>query len=187
MVSVRTIPLLPRGEQATLDGGVLAVSAAVCLAAAIVFGLLPALEASRPNLDAFLKESGRASTGGRRGRRLLGALIVVETALSVVLLAGAGLMLRSFSHLMSVPLGFRPERVLTVQIPSIWANVNRRQDPGDVERKKEYFRRVVERLQTIPGVRAAGLVTVLPLTPVEINTMSSLPGGPRRRRASRTA
>jgi putative ABC transport system permease protein len=177
-VPARAIPILPRLDQAAIDGRVLLVSILVCMAAGIVFGLFPALRLSRPDIEGGLKEGGRAHTAGRGSRRFLSGLIVLETALSVVLLVGAGLMIRSFAHMLEAPLGFRPEHVLTVQLPSPWESISQRSDPAETGRRMQYFRQIVHRMQSVPGVEAAGLVTVLPLGAVRIQTRIFIHGRP---------
>jgi putative ABC transport system permease protein len=176
LLSERSSAILPGADTASLDIRVLGVSIAASVLAGVLFGLLPALRASRPNLEASLKEGGRSNTSGAGTRRLLGGLIMVETALSVILLAGAGLLIRSFANLIEVQPGFRPEQVLTLQIPSEWANMAQRNDPSQTERKMQYFREVVRRVAAIPGVSAAGLTTVLPMGMVEIQTRIFLEG-----------
>ncbi|HZI95247.1 MAG TPA: ABC transporter permease, partial [Patescibacteria group bacterium] len=104
---------LPRLGQVAVDGRVLVFTLAASLIAGALFGIVPALQVSRPSLNETLKEgSGRAS-GGLRGRRARSVLVVAEVALSLVLLAGAGLMLRSFSRMLEVDPGFDPKNVLT--------------------------------------------------------------------------
>ena len=90
------------------------------LVTGLLFGLAPAWQASRGGVNAVLKEGGRSNSGSVRHRRFLSGLIVLEAALSVVLLVGAGLMLRSFARIVEVQPGFRPEHVLTADIPSPW-------------------------------------------------------------------
>src|SRR5262245_65991465 len=101
---------------ARLDAGVLGFT--LCLAAltSLLFGLAPALGATKVNLNETLKDGARAVSGGRSQRRLRGALVALEMALAVVLLAGAGLLLKSFAHLRHVELGFNPENVLTMSL-----------------------------------------------------------------------
>jgi putative ABC transport system permease protein len=175
-------PVLPGAERAGLDGRVLAVCLAACVGATLIFGLAPALLLARPNLEAALREGGRCGApsgpAGLRHKRLLGGLIALEAALSVVLLAGAGLMLRSFSHLLDVPLGFRPEHVLTAQIPSAWTEYAQRPDPAATERKMQSLRALVHRMEGLPGVTAAGLTTVLPLSHVQVLTVIHIEGRP---------
>ncbi|HEY1339505.1 MAG TPA: ABC transporter permease, partial [Bryobacteraceae bacterium] len=174
----RAIPVLPRADRAAIDLRVLALTLAACAATAILFGLLPALQLSRPNIEESLKEGARSNSGGGRKRRLLGACIVLEAALSVVLLAGAGVMIRSFANLTAVRPGFRPEHVLTLQVPSPWSDYGRN-SPDDLARKRDYFHRMVEHVQAVPNVGAAALVTVLPLSQVQVQTLIVIQGRPR--------
>jgi predicted lysophospholipase L1 biosynthesis ABC-type transport system permease subunit len=106
---------LPRLEEVQVDGTVLAFSLALSLVTGLVFGLVPALHASRPSLNQMLKEGGRGTSGGP-GARMRNGLVVAEMALAVVLLVGAGLLINSFSRLMAVDPGFRPENVVTFTV-----------------------------------------------------------------------
>jgi putative ABC transport system permease protein len=145
LLTARTALGFPRIDQATLDGRILLVAVLMMVAAGIVFGLFPAIELSRPDIEAALKEGGRSNTGGVRRRRFLSVLIIAESALSVVLLVGAGLMLRSFAQIVEVQPGFHPEHVLAAEIPSAWRpdGTNRASDTAE---KVRYFRDVVQRL-----------------------------------------
>jgi predicted permease len=144
---------LPRLEQGTLDGRVLAVAALVTLGAGMAFGLAPALDAVRTNLHGWLKEGGR--TGGGTGGRLRDGLVVAEVTLAVVLLVGAGLLIKSFARLMQVDPGFRAAHVLTLQIavPGTYDGMGR----------IALFDRLYADLEAIPGVEAVGSTTRLPL------------------------
>jgi len=146
---------IPRLETASLDGGVLTFTVIVSLAAAALFGLAPAVTASKPDLNESLKDGMRGT--GTRGSRLRAALVIVEVALAIVLLAGAGLLVRSFERLLSVDPGFRPDQVLTMGIALPGATY--RED----ESRLRFFRQLVERLERVPGVSAAGAVSFLPL------------------------
>src|SRR5205814_754302 len=103
-----------------IDGWVLAFTLAVSVAASLLFGLAPAIQASRADLNAALKLGAGRSSGLNASGRIRGALVVAEIALSVVLLAGAGLLMKSFLALNNVSLGFRPENVLIMgsSVPS---------------------------------------------------------------------
>ncbi|HEV8581785.1 MAG TPA: ABC transporter permease [Thermoanaerobaculia bacterium] len=137
---------------------VLAWTLAVSLATGILFGLVPALEATRLNLNDTLKE-GTKSSGGQsaRSRRLRSILVVAEVALSLVLLTSAGLLMKSFDRLQKIDTGFNTENVLTmvVRLP----DAKYREDPQIVG----FFREALERIRTLPGVRFAGMVNYLPL------------------------
>jgi predicted permease len=144
---------LPRLDSVALDGRVLAVSALLTLGAGILFGLAPAVEAMRTNVHGWLKEGGR--TGRGAGGRLRQGLVVAEVTLAVVLLAGAGLLIRSFAKLMEVNPGFQPHHVLTLQIGI----------PGtyDPLGRIALMDRLYADLKAIPGVQAVGSTTRLPL------------------------
>jgi len=146
---------IPRLHTASLDGGVLAFTVLVSLAAAVVFGLAPALTASQFDLSGALKDGAPGS--GRPSRRLRAALVVGEVALALVLLAGAGLLVRSFQQLLAVDPGFRAEQVLTMQVSLPGATY--REDASRVR----FFQQLVERVSSLPGVVAAGGVSFLPL------------------------
>jgi putative ABC transport system permease protein len=146
---------LPRLNEIDLDGRVLAFTFLVSLLTGVVFGLMPALQASRLDLNEALKEGGRVSTGS--GRNLRSLLVASEIALSLVLLIGAGLMIKSFSRLQRVDPGFNPEKVLTMWIPLPRA---RYREPHQVA---SFYQQVIERVAGAPGVRSAGVTSALPL------------------------
>jgi len=152
---------LPRMQDVRLDAGVLLFALAASSAVALISGLVPALHASRTGLrdtaNAF------ASTTSGSGVRLLGALVVVEVALAIVLLVGAGLMTRSFAALMRVSPGFEPRNLLAVQIYLPQAKYR---TPVD---RTRFFKEAVRRIQTLPGVQGAAGVSALPMYPVGID------------------
>jgi putative ABC transport system permease protein len=137
---------------------VLAWTLAVSLVTGIIFGLAPALEATRLNLNDALKEGGKGAGGqGTRSRRLRNALVVAEVALALVLLASAGLLVKSFIRLQKIDTGFNAENVLTMvlRLP----DSKYKEDPQFVA----FFRQAMERIRALPGVRAVGMVNYLPL------------------------
>ena len=148
---------IPRLEEVSLSGAALLASVAFTLVTTAVFGLLPALSASRFKLSETLTEAGGKLTNARAGKRLRGALVVGEVALTLVLVAGATLILRSFVNLSGVPLGFDPRGVLTMQLRLPGARY------GTPEARREFFRQLVERLEAQPGVVAASGVLTRPL------------------------
>src|SRR5215212_5261183 len=148
---------IPRLGDVRLSGAALLASVAFTLVTTAVFGLLPALSASRFNLSETLAEAGGKLAGARTGNRLRGALIVGEVALTLVLVAGASLILRSFMNLSGVPLGFDPRGVLTMQLRLTGSKY------GAVEARREFFRQLIERLEAQPGVVAASGVLIRPL------------------------
>jgi putative ABC transport system permease protein len=155
---VAAIPegLIPRESQIRLDVPVLLFSLAVGAATAIAFGLAPALQTVRRDLVEPLRDSGKGLSGGSRGGRLRGALVVAEVALSLVLLAGAGLLMRSFVKLQTVNLGFDPENVLSARIP-----LPRGQYKTPAA-KRLFFSQVLERVRALPGVVTAAAASSLP-------------------------
>ena len=152
------IQQVPHSGDIRLDGSVLAFTIALSLLTAILFGLAPAMQASRSDLSESLKEGSRGSTSGRRIHVLRSSLVVSEIALSLLLLVGAGLLLRSFVRLMSEDLGFNPSNLLTMQI---WLPDTHYRAPAQVV---NFYDQVLERVKSIPGVNAAGAVNFLPYT-----------------------
>ena len=148
---------VPRVESLGLDAMVLGFSAAVVLLTGMIFGVVPALEAARPDLAGGLREGGRAATAGGTRQRFRRALVVAEIALSVLLVIGAGLLIRSFAELRNLPLGFQPDGVLTAQLalPS--------SDYPEESDVVAFYRELTERVQVIPGVERAAAVRLLPL------------------------
>jgi putative ABC transport system permease protein len=136
---------------------VLGVTLAVSLATGFLFGLVPALESARLNLNGSLKEGGKGSAGqGARNRRLRNALVIAEVALALVLLAGAGLLIKSFVRLQEVDPGFHRENLLTMVV---------RLPGGKYEEDRQlvaFFHQAAERIRAVPGVRGAGTVSYLP-------------------------
>jgi predicted permease len=150
-------PSIPRLGDVAIDTRVLAFSAAVSLLTALLCGLLPALELSRPAAADALKEGGRTSSPGRRQRRIFGGLVALQVAVAVVLLVGGALLFRSFSRLMAVDPGFKSERTLTLATSLPVAGY-----PTGIE-VRAFYTRLMERLAGIPAVGAAGASTDLPL------------------------
>jgi len=147
---------VPRLETVGIDGNVLLFTAGASLLAACVFGATPALKAGSPNLANALKDRG-SDGGGVRGNKVRTALVVMEVALSLVLLIGAGLMLRSFTKLQQVDPGFDPENVLTLSVPIPFFKYR------DADARVAFFDRLRERLEALPGVESVGGGAPLPL------------------------
>ena len=145
---------LPRADEITLDGRVLIFVAAVSILTGVLAGALPALRAGRVDLNGALKEGGRNDAGvGLRTRRVL---IVCEVALSLVLLMGAGVMIRSLAALRSVDTGIDPRNVLTMDV---WLPETRYESPA---KRTAFFDTLLERVRALPGVEAAGAIDDLP-------------------------
>jgi putative ABC transport system permease protein len=163
---------LPRVTEIQLNSYVLGFSLAVTLLTGIIFGLMPALHASKPDLNESLKEGGRSATGGFAGGRSRQLLVMAEVALSLVLLIGAGLMLRSFARLLAVDPGFKPERLLTL-------NLNLpRADYGERQQQTGFYQQLLQRIERLPGVEAVGAVNSLPLTGDSDNSGLAIEGRP---------
>jgi putative ABC transport system permease protein len=160
---VRALPegSLPRMQEVRLDGGVLLFALLISIGVALLFGLVPALQASR----AGLRDTMNAFSGTTRhsGGRLLGTLVVIEVALALMLLVGAGLMTRSFAQLMRVAPGFEPDNLLAVQIYLPQSKYRTGLD------RTRFYMDAIRRVGAIPGVRAAAGVSALPMYPVGID------------------
>jgi putative ABC transport system permease protein len=148
---------IPRINEISVDSRVLVFTFGVSLLTGIIFGLLPALQASNPNLSETLKEGGRSSAEGTSGGRLRSILAVTEVALALVLLIGAGLMARSFLRLQDVNPGFDPQRVLTVGffLPS----TKYKDGPAIVS----FYNDLLNKAESLPGVVSASAIDTLPL------------------------
>jgi putative ABC transport system permease protein len=148
---------IPRVGQVGLDARVLAFTLLISVLTGIAFGLAPALQASRPDLTDALKEGSRGATEGPRRSRMRSTLVVAEVAVSLVLLIGAGLLIRSFARLMQTDPGFDPARVVALDLP-----LSRLRYDTE-EKQTAFFAQLVGRVRGMPNVEAAGLVNNLPL------------------------
>ncbi|HSK77681.1 MAG TPA: ABC transporter permease [Thermoanaerobaculia bacterium] len=148
---------IPRLDEVGIDGRVLAFTLLVSLVTAVLFGLAPALQAARPDLTSSLKEGGKSSAS-RGSRRLRSLLVVAEVALALVLLVGAGLVIRSFLHLQRTDLGFEPESLLTMRI-TLYGD--KRPEP---HQWAAFYRDVAQRVEALPGVERASVVLLRPLS-----------------------
>ena len=144
---------LPRSLDVTIDARVLLFSLALSILTGLLFGLVPALRISAPALQGALREGSRGLAGSV-SQRLRNALVVAEVALAVVLVVGAGLMTRSFARLLDIDPGFRPERLLVVNFTM---NTTRH------ENYKQYYRELIDKVRTIPGVLSAGAAKDVPI------------------------
>nr|MBA3560547.1 FtsX-like permease family protein [Gemmatimonadaceae bacterium] len=157
---VRLAPTsLPRLNEISLDARVLGVAALMTLLAGLLFSVIPLMRYRAMSLAAMLREGGRGSSAGRARHRARNALVVAQVALALVLLAGSGLMARSFWRLRSVDAGFDAASVLTLRLAIPSANYPRDED------RARFYSRLVDRLRELPGVVAAGAVEKLPLRP----------------------
>ncbi|MEK6321100.1 MAG: ABC transporter permease [Acidobacteriota bacterium] len=146
---------LPRVRDVTLDASVLGFTLLVTLLTGVIFGLVPALQSSRPNLNETLKEGGRGTTGGHH--RVRAGLVVTEVALALVLLIGAGLLIRSFYRLQQVNPGFNSSNALavTVSLPG-------RKYPQP-DQRSAFFTQLIDKVSALPGVAAVGASQTLPI------------------------
>jgi putative ABC transport system permease protein len=147
---------IPRLQEIGLDARVLAFSILIAVATGVAFGLAPALQISKPDLHDSLKEGGRGSTSGRH--RLRNALVVSEVAIALVLLVGAGLMIKSFQQLLQLNLGFRPEKTLTMRL-----SLPSTKYKGDAQ-VTAFYGQLLDKVKALPGVVSAGAISHLPLS-----------------------
>src|SRR5687768_5884594 len=144
---------LPRLDQVAIDRRVLGFTLGVSLLTGLIFGLVPALQASRPDLTESLKEGGRGSSGGLQGKRIRSGLVVFEVATALVLLICAGLMIKSFLNLQDVKLGFNPDRLLTVRLQL--SGTKYREDVSATN----FYKQLLERVEAMPGVESASAIS----------------------------
>ena len=138
----------------------------------IVFGLVPSLEATRFNLHNSLKEGGKNVGGSSGGHHVRSLFVVTQVALALVLLVGAGLLVKSLNRLQAVAPGFNPENLLTVRVSLPFAKYE------EEEKRINFFKQAVERMKTIPGVEAAGVVNTAPFTGLYPGTNLDIEGQP---------
>ncbi len=148
---------LPRFGEIAVNRTVFGFTFCLSVLTGIVFGIVPAWQASQSDLNESLKESSRGATGGPRRHQVRALLVISEVAFSLLLLIGAGLMIRSFARLLTVDPGFQADHVLTafISLPS-----SKYPNSSD---QAAFFERLIERMQNVPGVMSAGVVSDLPL------------------------
>ncbi len=171
----------PRLENVRLDGTVLGFTLGVSIVTGLVFGLAPAWAARRIELGEVLKDSAHGSTAGRAKRFSL-AFVVLQVALAFMLLIGASLLLRSFSRLRSVDLGFRPEHLLTAAV-----SMPDSRFPNGEPQRIAFLARLLDRISALPGVDSAATVMGLPLSGLEPRTEVSVEGRPPDRASAPVA
>jgi putative ABC transport system permease protein len=170
---------LPRINEVSVNGSVLLFTAGVTAATGVLFGLFPALHAARANVSGVLKDGMRGSSGGVASRRARNTLVMAEMALAVVLLVGAGLLIRSFGKLLAVDPGFRAERVVTFAISAPDTKYR------EYAQRRELVSNLIERMKRVPGVQGAAIVTGLPLSNIMMRTSAHIVGTPQERPAER--
>ena len=151
-------PGTPRIEEVAIDSGVLVFTLGIALLTGVAFGLAPALLASRTDFNSALKEGGRDTSATSRGARVRSALVVSEVALALMLLIGAGLLIKSFVNLQRVDPGFNPKNVLRVDI-----TIPRTRYTEPI-RSAAFYKQLLDRVSTLSGVEYAGAVSSLPLS-----------------------
>ena len=163
---------VPRIRETSLDPAVLGFTVGASLLTGILFGMLPALQASRADVSTALKEGGRTTTEGRAPQRVRSMLIVAEVIFSVVLLIGAGLLIKSFMRLRSTEPGFKPHNVVvaSISLPGV-------RYPKD-EQEARFYQQLVGRVAALPGVETAGAILPLPLTDSSISVEFTVEGQP---------
>ncbi len=149
---------IPRLNDVSIDRTVVAFTLGVSLLTGVMFGAIPALQMTGGSLAASLRDAGRGNLAGRGSARIRGTLVVAEMALAVMLLAGAGLLIRSFGRLQSVDPGFRPEETLSFEL-----SLPRTVYKEDAQALM-FYERLLDRVRAMPGVRTTGAVMALPLT-----------------------
>jgi predicted permease len=166
---------IPVIEEIPINGRVLGFSMLVSLLTGVIFGLAPAWQASKPDLSRTLKESGANMTAGVSGRRMRGLLVVSEMALTVLLLIGAGLMVKSFWRLLQGDLGLNPKNVLTMEV------LLPQQKYREAQQRRAFMQDVMRRIENLPGVELAGATNFLPLTGFWGSASFSIEGRPAPR------
>jgi putative ABC transport system permease protein len=162
---------VPRLENVRVDASVIAFTVVTALVTGVLFGLVPAFTATR-GLSSSLKESGRGAVTSRSGARVRGALVIAELALAVTLLAGAGLLMRSFIKLQSVDPGFKPAQALTFELTL--PDARYKEDPQRVA----FFDNLLPRLRNLPGAQSASAVMGLPLSGLDFIISFEVGGRP---------
>jgi len=164
---------LPRLDEVQINARALVFTLAVSVLTALLFGLLPIFKAARPDINEVLKAGAKTATGGGSMRLWRDSLVVAEVALGLMLLIGAGLMIRSFGLLVNVHPGFEPENVLTGQVSLTRAAYE------DHEERLRYVNQTLERLRSLPGVESAAFVAPMPFSGGNVGSDFRIEGRPR--------
>lgn len=162
--------LLPHLQRVSLNGRVLLFNTALCFVLAVLCSVAPALLAIKTDVQAVLR-GGRTAAGSKRSARLFSILIGTEAALAFLLLVGSGLMIRSLIHLQQQDHGFRPDHVLTLRVPvGMRTQLGLPSKYDTRPRQMAYYREILQRVETIPGIQAVAIVNNLPLSGVNAST-----------------
>ncbi|HEX8139652.1 MAG TPA: ABC transporter permease [Pyrinomonadaceae bacterium] len=163
---------IPRLDEAGLDAPVLLFTLVISIVTGLLFGLVPALQSEGASLSEALKEGSKGATASYGQRRLRGLLVVTEIALSLVLLVGAGLMLKSFQRLLNVDPGFDPENVLTMQVALTPARYT------EPKAMAAFYDQLLTRVKALPGIESASITTALPMSGPTFGAPFSIEGRP---------
>jgi putative ABC transport system permease protein len=163
---------VPRLDEIRVNTTVVIFTFAIACLTSLIFGLIPALQASRPQVEESLKDATRGSSGGKRAQRLRGAFVVSQFALSLVLLVGAGLLIRSFAQLRAVQPGFDPRGVVT-----LWQALPKARY-GEVDQQTRFFDTLLEKFKGLHGIENAGLVNPMPFSGNSQNRTFTIIGRP---------
>jgi putative ABC transport system permease protein len=166
---------LPQVEQIGVDGRVLAFALAVSVVTGLLFGIVPAIHSSRPDVSSYLKEGSRGTTRGRGHQQLRSGFVVAQLGFSLMLLVSAGLMMTTFGRLMHVDPGFEPSGTLTLQVTPMGRNY------PTVADRAALFDRLLTEIEALPPVRAAGTTAFLPLRDNEATWSAFIQGQPMSR------
>jgi putative ABC transport system permease protein len=170
------VAALPRMHNVTIEWRVVLFAFALAVITGVIFGMVPAVHATRTPIRASLNEESRGGAGSARQRKLHGSLVVVEIGLALVLLVGAGLLLRSFAKLTNVAPGFNPDNLFIVNLP-----LSPQRYPDDVSRTS-VVEQIVSRIRVLPGVKSAAMTTMLPMAGagamIHFNRAAYPPKGP---------
>lgn len=163
---------IPQLKDFSFDTKVLLFALVISLVTSLIFGLVPAIDASNPNLNEALKEGGRSSGGGAARARLRNALVVAEVALAVVLVTASGLMLRSFVRLQSLSPGLNPQNLITLELelPGVRYHA--------AQQQTVFQQQLLQRIASLPGVQYAATVDNLPFSGNALNTSFTIEGRP---------
>ncbi|HEV2666618.1 MAG TPA: FtsX-like permease family protein, partial [Blastocatellia bacterium] len=164
---------IARLEESAVDGRALGFTCAVSVIVGLLAGILPALRASKTDVNGTLKAQSASWAFVRSGRRTLPALMIAELTLTLVLTVGAGLLIRSFLQMVAVPKGFNPDGVLTLELAP-----NHSKYPMDGPQREAYFQELLARVQALPGIQSAGLTSFLPLAMPELAAPIQVEGRP---------
>lgn len=160
-------------EEIGIDSAVLGFTLILATFTGILFGVVPAWQISKTQINEMLKESGRGTSSGSSRHHILNSLVVSEIALALILLMGAGLLIKSFYNLQRIKPGFNPDRILAVNMERPHTKENE-----DYKKRVDFYKNVVERVSALPGVESCSAINMHPLTPSNSNDSFIIEGRP---------